>query len=387
MSLTTENNPQAPSPTNIFTDPHLNAGAKVLFAIIAGFDRGRGCWAARQTLARLSGASLSSVNHWIAALSGRGYLSVERQERRPAILRAHPDARRLSGLLQSPARADLQQAANINSSCTAFKKQEETTNSYQEGTYPVAPETDGGPVVVSEKPKNIFSKPESVRSEATRNQEETRMGVRAVVETEMGVTVVEKAGKPSHAVAELVEAGVHVRAAKALARTYPARKVSAAIRYVHGSRSAVLNPPGYIRFILEAGMRIPRWCFQDTPPASRAQEMPAAPRSVPHPAPDPVPASDRKAHRKASRYAPVWDAAQETIRQQIMPESFDRWIAPLSIADASEEQVILSAPDPDTAEWVAEHYLWALLPALVAAGMPCKSIVVKAHTPGSASDV
>ena len=217
--------------------------------------------------------------------------------------------------------------------------------------------------------------------------EKTGQPLSGAVDAAMGVNTLEEAGKPLNAVAELVEAGVHLRAAKALARTCPARRISAAIRYVHGSRSAVINPPGYICFVLEAGMRIPRWCFEDLKPAPRAQETPVAPRSAPTPAPDPVPASERRVRREASRHAPVWDAVQETIRQQILPESFDRWISPLSIADVKGEQVVLDAPDGETAEWVSEHYLWALQPALVAAGLPCRSIAVKAHITGSASDV
>ena len=229
-----------------------------------------------------------------------------------------------------------------------------------------------------------------VQSETAVNRQamkRTDRPVRATGKTATGVNVVEDAVRSSDAAAELVEAGVHTRAARALARRYPARRISAAIRYVQSSRSAVINPPGYIRFVLAAEMQIPRWCFEDLKPAPRPQETPVAPRSAPTPTPAPVPAPGRKVRRKASLHAPVWDAVQETIRQQILPESFDRWISPLSIADVKGEQVVLDAPDGETAEWVSEHYLWALQPALVAAGLPCRSIAVKAHITGSASDV
>jgi len=93
-----------------------------------------------------------------------------------------------------------------------------------------------------------------------------------------------------------------------------------------------------------------------------------------------VPVPDRQARREASPYAPAWDAVRESIRGRILPESFDRWIAPLCIADVKGEGVVIDAPDADVAEWVEEHYQGIIRRALEEAGMPCRDLTVMADS-------
>ncbi len=54
------------APGNAFRDRALSAGAVRLFGLLCGLDRGRrGCFARRETLARMLGQSVSAVNHQI----------------------------------------------------------------------------------------------------------------------------------------------------------------------------------------------------------------------------------------------------------------------------------------------------------------------------------
>ena len=170
------------TPGNVFTDPGIAMGAKVLFAVIAGYDLGQGCWADRSTLADLVGTSVSSVNRWIRNLRARGYLTVYKRNHLPAVIRLVPETRSLSGLCLPPAELDLPSVAisrppgdidlspvaisrpppdpdlppvtNLHEKQFVVVQDQETTNSYQEIPYSVPAEPGGGPVVVTERSKS-----------------------------------------------------------------------------------------------------------------------------------------------------------------------------------------------------------------------------------------
>ena len=365
-----------------FRDRSLSDGAVRTLGLLLGLDRGpSGCFARRETLARMRGVSLSSIEHQLGRLKQQGYITVTRKGRRPgepAIIRVNPGVRAALGMdapagvragsLQDLADSDLQestalqdvagseprQSADLRGSADMqpqdvadlplYKDEDrcfedsETTDSYQENPYSGGPGRGTMRAVVAQNAEDTGSRSPGTDADAT-SRAEGDAGVRDALQ-------------------ELAGVGMGQQAAEALVRNYPARQIRAAIRYVLGSRSAVLNPPGYIRFVLEANLKIPEGCF----PREERQPAPdAPPPSLPAQVMEPDP--DREQRREVSPYAPMWRKALERIRQQIMPESFDRWIAPLFVADITGGKVLLDAPHPSVADWVTEHYLWIIRPA------------------------
>ena len=376
--------------------------------LLLGLDRGpNGCFARRETLARMRGVSLSSIEHQLGRLKQQGYITVTRKGRRPgepAIIRVNPGVRAALGMdaptgaragsLQDLADSDLRESTGLQdvagsqpqefadlrgsadmqpqdfADLQLYKDEDrcfedsETTDSFQENPYSEGPDAGAMRAVVAQNAENTASCSQETDADAAFGAEGDA-GVRDALQ-------------------ELAGVGMGQQAAEALVRNYPSRQIRGAIRYVLGSRSAVLNPPGYIRFVLEANLKIPGACF----PQEERQPEPSVPApSLPAPTQVSAPDPDREQRREASPHAPVWRKAQERIRQQILPESFEMWIAPLFVAEIAGGEVVLDAPDPSVADWVTEHYLWIIRPALEAAGVPCESIAVRSGTLGRAHDV
>ena len=76
---------RSPSPASLnpFTDADLSDGALRTFTLICKLDRGpRGCFARRETLAEWRGLSVSAINHQVAELKRRGYITLSRKGRK-----------------------------------------------------------------------------------------------------------------------------------------------------------------------------------------------------------------------------------------------------------------------------------------------------------------
>ena len=73
----------SPASLNPFTDADLSDGALRTFTLLCKLDRGpRGCFARRDTLAKWRGLSVSAINHQVAELKRRGYITLSRKGRK-----------------------------------------------------------------------------------------------------------------------------------------------------------------------------------------------------------------------------------------------------------------------------------------------------------------
>ena len=182
------------TPLNPFTDADLSDGAVRTFTLLCKLDRGpRGCFAHRDTLAKWRGLSVSAINHQIADLRRRGYITLSRKGRkagesssihvvdqaRYALLSLLPDELRLqlcsdeeekectcssdSGAdskLQKSANGKLQESANghvIKEYCCVHSS---TTEGMIQGTKASAASTPD-PVVVSLNSVDGFTDPQN----------------------------------------------------------------------------------------------------------------------------------------------------------------------------------------------------------------------------------
>ena len=88
-------------PRDIFRDRTVSAEEIRLFGILCSLAQGPGgCFAPRTVLARMTGRSVSSVNHQLASLKRRGYITISRKGRRSGargIVRVLGEAREESG--------------------------------------------------------------------------------------------------------------------------------------------------------------------------------------------------------------------------------------------------------------------------------------------------
>ena len=86
---------------DIFRDRTVNAEEIRLFGILCRLARGsRGCIVPRKILARMLERSVSSIDHQLASLKRRGYITISRKGRRPGargIVRVLGEAREESG--------------------------------------------------------------------------------------------------------------------------------------------------------------------------------------------------------------------------------------------------------------------------------------------------
>ena len=182
-------------PGNAFKDPNLSDGATRTFALLCELDRGpRGCFARRETLARMRRLSVSAVNHHLGELRRAGYIIVDRAGRKqgdPGVIRVVPEARDASGMvasvnlqisanrteqgtgnLQISANTPLQKGGKLQESATGdlqisanapykeedmFLKAHETTNNTDAGTYSSASGMQGDGVVVSQESEETCS--------------------------------------------------------------------------------------------------------------------------------------------------------------------------------------------------------------------------------------
>ena len=86
---------------DIFSDPGVSGEEIRLFGILCRLARGsRGCIVPRKVLARMLERSVSSIDHQLASLKRRGYITISRKGRRPGargIIRVLGEAREASG--------------------------------------------------------------------------------------------------------------------------------------------------------------------------------------------------------------------------------------------------------------------------------------------------
>ena len=194
----------------------------------------RGCFARRETLARMLNCSVSRVEHALADLKRRGFVTVTTRGRRrdeAAAIRVTASGRKAAAYLQKV----YKQSRSVSKDEYLAPK---ITTSSQREPVPTAPEPEPfhEPPVVTKQPIHQPEEPNTVNPEA---------------------------------VEVLVGAGVAPGAARSLARQHGPRRIQAAVRYVQQSRSEILNAGGMVRAALEGRWRLPSWCWPDTSPDAR----------------------------------------------------------------------------------------------------------------------
>ena len=422
------------TPLNPFTDADLSDGAVRTFTLLCKLDRGpRGCFAHRDTLAKWRGLSVSAINHQIADLRRRGYITLSRKGRkagesssihvvdqaRYALLSLLPDELRsqlcsdeeekgctcssdsgADSKLQKSANGKLQKSANLQESANGHVIKEYclhdlvTTKSTVQGTKASA-ESTPDPVVVS--PNFVDGFTDSPELGASSN--ECRPARPAAAE---------KDGDP--VVRDLMEAGIDETNAHLLGRTYPARRCRAAIAYVRARGHDVTNPGGYIRFLLENDASIPTQYFKrdlssdlshatdpeadsasNVIPLSIAERcMKTSERCTTAPAvslrpfgPCAVVCPEREKRRAESPYSSLWEEVSENIGEKIQEQSYETWFQPLFISEVGKTSVVFDAPDQLVADWVADNYIGLLTSELEAAGLSGRSVSFETSTPSS----
>ena len=117
---------RSPSPASLnpFTDADLSDGALRTFTLICTLDRGpRGCFARRETLAEWRGLSVSAINHQVAELKRRGYITLSRKGRKasePSGIHVVDQARyALLSLLPDELRSQLLNEEEKNCTCSS----------------------------------------------------------------------------------------------------------------------------------------------------------------------------------------------------------------------------------------------------------------------------
>ena len=432
----------SPASLNPFTDADLSDGALRTFTLLCKLDRGpRGCFARRDTLAEYRGLSVSAINHQIADLKRRGYITLSRKGRkagesssihvvdqaRYALLSLLPDELRSQLLnerernctcsacpcmeqagsdsgadskLQISANGKLQKSTNLQKSANGHVIKEycsvhgSTTEDMVQGTKASAGSTPN-PVVVSLNSVNGFTGPSdpdasSNETHPARSDSDEKDGDPAA-----------RATRLSPPVQALMEAGIDETNAHLLGRTYPARRCRAAIAYVRDKGQGVKNPGGYVRFLLENDASIPTQYFKrdlsdnlfhatDPEPDSTSNVIPlsVADRCTTVPAvssfgPGIDVCPDREKRRAKSPHRDLWEEVSENIGERIQTQSFETWFEPLFISEIKDTVVVFDAPDQLVAEWVEMNYKGLLKTALKTVGIFDRSISFKTSTPSS----
>lgn len=230
---------------NVFFDEDLHLADKSVFGAICYYDRGRGCWASRDLLARKVSLSLSAVDHSVARLKARGYLRTQKRGPNPVMVFVDPKARQASGFsVPVGIRSDLHHGAGQllpgagqRSACTSLKQ------NHEQQQRPTADPDSAEGVVVG-----------------------------GGVETCTGDTNPWPSLRPE--VCQLASRLVH--------QGHPRAQVEAAVRYAEGKRGEVVNRPGLVRSAVEGTWDLPEWCFRE-----KAEPVPV-PSSAPAAAEAPV---------------------------------------------------------------------------------------------------
>ena len=422
----------SPASLNPFTDADLSDGALRTFTLLCKLDRGpRGCFARRDTLAKWRGLSVSAINHQIANLKRRGYITLSRKGRkagepssihvvdqaRYALLSLLPDGLRSQLLneeeknctcssdsgdskLQKSANGKLQKSASLQKSANGHVIKEYclqdfiTTKNMVQGTRASA-ELTPDPVVVSLNSVNGFTGP----SEPDAYPNESRPARPGSTETDGDLAA--RATRLPPQVQDLMEAGIDEANALQLGRTYPARRCRAAIAYVQDKGHGVKNPGGYIRFLLENEASIPTQYFKrelsgdlvadpEADSASNIIPLSAIERRTTTPAvslrpfgPCTVVCPEREKRRAESPYSSLWEEVSENIGERIQAQSFETWFQPLFISEIKDTVVVFDAPDQLVAEWVEMNYKGLLKTALKTAGIFDRSISFETPMPSS----
>ena len=305
---------RSPSPASLnpFTDADLSDGALRTFTLICKLDRGpRGCFARRETLAEWRGLSVSAINHQVAELKRRGYITLSRKGRkasesssihvvdqaRYALLSLLPDELRSqllneeeknctcssdsNGKLQKSTNGELQESANLQKSANGHHVIKEyclqdsiTTKNMVQGTKADV-ESTPDPVVVSLYSVDGFTgppEPDAGSSEChpARPTGAEKDGDPVARATQLFPQSLPRSDSLS-GVQALMEAGIDETNAHQLGHTYPAPRCRAAIAYVQDKGHGVKNPGGYIRFLLENDASIPTQYFKRDLSDSHAQ--------------------------------------------------------------------------------------------------------------------
>lgn len=292
----------SPASLNPFTDADLSDGALRTFTLLCKLDRGpRGCFARRDTLAKWRGLSVSAINHQIADLKRRGYITLSRKGRkagesssihvvdqaRYALLSLLPDELRSQLLngeernctcsdsgdskLQISANGKLQKSTNLQKSANGHVIKEycsvhgSTTEDMVQGTKADV-ESTPDPVVVSLNSVDGFTdapKPDASSNESrpARSDSDEKDGDPVARVIQLPLQSQPRSDFLS-GVQALMEAGIDEANALQLGRTYPAPRCRAAIAYVRDKGLGVKNPGGYIRFLLENDASIPTQYFK-----------------------------------------------------------------------------------------------------------------------------
>ena len=302
----------SPASLNPFTDADLSDGALRTFTLICKLDRGpRGCFARRETLAEWRGLSVSAINHQVAELKRRGYITLSRKGRkasesssihvvdqaRYALLSLLPDELRSqllneeeknctcssdsNGKLQKSANGKLQKSTNLQKSANGHHVIKEyclqdsiTTKNMVQGTKADG-ESTPDPVVVSLNSVDGFTGPPepdagSNECHPARPTDAEKDGDPVARATQLFPQSLPRSDSLS-GVQALMEAGIDETNAHHLGHTYPARRCRAAIAYVRAKGHGVKNPGGYIRFLLENNASIPTQYFKRDLSDSHAQ--------------------------------------------------------------------------------------------------------------------
>ena len=429
---------RSPSPASLnpFTDADLSDGALRTFTLICKLDRGpRGCFARRETLAEWRGLSVSAINHQVAELKRRGYITLSRKGRkasesssihvvdqaRYALLSLLPDELRSQLLnkeeknctcssdsgadskLQKSANGELQKSTNLQKSANGHHVIKEyclqdsiTTKNMVQGTKADV-ESTPDPVVVSLYSVDGFTGPPE--PDVCSNECHPARSVGA----EKDGDPVARATQLFPQVQALMEAGIDETNAHHLGHTYPAPRCRAAIAYVQDKGRGVKNPGGYIRFLLENDASIPTQYFKrdlsdshaqgadpEADSASNVIPLSAAERRTTAPAdslyafgPCTVVCPEREKRRTASPHRNLWETVSENIGERIQTQSFETWFEPLFISEIKDTVVVFDAPDQLVAEWVEMNYKGLLKTALKTAGIFGRSISFETSTPSS----
>lgn len=430
----------SPASLNPFTDADLSDGALRTFTLLCKLDRGpRGCFARRDTLAKWRGLSVSAINHQIADLKRRGYITLSRKGRkagesssihvvdqaRYALLSLLPDELRSQLLneeeksctcssdsdadskLQISANGKLQKSTNLQESANGHVIKEYclqdsiTTKNMVQGTK-VGAESMPDPVVVSLNSVDGFTSPpdpdaSSNESRPVRSDSDEKDGDPVARAIHLLLQSQPHSDFLS-GVQALMEAGIDETNAHQLGCTYPARRCRAAIAYVRDKGQGVKNPGGYIRFLLENDASIPTQYFKrdlsdnhfhaaDPEPDSASNVIPLSPAERFTTAPAVSfglgidVCHDREKRRAESPYSNLWEEVSENIGTKIQDQSYETWFEPLFITEITDTTVVFDAPEQLIADWVGINYADFLTSELEAVGIFDRSISVETFTP------
>ena len=430
---------RSPSPASLnpFTDADLSDGALRTFTLICKLDRGpRGCFARRETLAEWRGLSVSAINHQVAELKRRGYITLSRKGRkasesssihvvdqaRYALLSLLPDELRSqllneeeknctcssdsNGKLQKSTNGELQESANLQKSANGHHVIKEyclqdsiTTKNMVQGTKADV-ESTPDPVVVSLYSVDGFTgppEPDAGSNNCHPARPAETDGNPVARATQLFPESLPRSDSLS-GVQALMEAGIDETNAHQLGHTYPARRCRAAIAYVRAKGRGVKNPGGYIRFLLENDASIPTQYFKrdlsgdlvadpEADSASNVIPLSVAERRTTVPAVSfglsTAICPEREKRRAESPYSSLWEEVSENIGERIQTQSFETWFEPLFISEVGKTSVVFDAPDQLVADWVEENYIGLLTSALKTAGIFDRAISFETSTPSS----